>query len=304
MRLARLMVGLSCSAALALPAVAAERETAVPDFSGLWGRNAFNVEAPPSGPGPLTNMRRAGKDASRPIFDGDPIPLVGDYNSPILKPEAADVVKRKGEMSASGHDFPDPSNQCATHSPPFVFSMALGLQLLQQKGQVTILYNQDHQVRHVYLNESHPANLVPSAMGHSVGHYEGDTLVVDTVGVKLQPYTVADRFGTPQSEAMHTVERYRLIDGKEALEAQARAEQMSGRVGGDAGFTPLGAVYGEGLRIEVTIDDPNVFTTPWSGNVTYRRVHAPWEERVCAENNTDVLHQGFEHVPTADRPDF
>src|SRR6476646_5337861 len=90
--------------AIAIPALA-DTSAATPDFTGIWARNSFNFEAPLSGPGPITNMRRVGADASRPILGGDPVPLVGDYTNPILKPHAADLVKRRGEVSASGHDF-------------------------------------------------------------------------------------------------------------------------------------------------------------------------------------------------------
>jgi hypothetical protein len=291
-------------AMLAWPALGAETATTfVPDFfSGVWGRNSFNFETPPSGPAPLINLRRVGADASRPIVIGDPIPLVGDYNNPILKPEAAEVVKKKGEYSASGHDFPDPSNQCATYSPPYLFTIQLGMQMLQTKDEIVILYNQDNQVRHVRLNDVHPAHVTPTPMGDSVAHYEGDTLVIDTVGVKVQPFTMVDRFGTPQSEALHLIERYRLIDAKEAGEALERQAKTTG--GGAVVADPN---YRKGLRVELTIEDPNVFTTPWSANVTYTRRPGTWAdhlEQVCAENFTDVLHQGFEHVPTADTPDF
>jgi hypothetical protein len=302
MLLRRLIAGLIFGSALIWPAVAADNAAPIPDFSGMWGRNAFNFEDPPSGPRPVTNMRRVGKDAGVPIIVGDPIPLVGDYTNPILKPQAAEVLKRKGEISASGRDFPDPSNGCAPHSPPFILQMQLGVQFLQANDRVTLVYNQDHQVRHVYLNVPHAANVKPSWYGESVGHYEGDTLVVDTVGIKVGPVTMVDRFGTPQSEAMHLIERYRLIDGRQAQEAQERHEKTAGRVGEQP--APFDPAYDKGLQIEVTIDDPNVFTTPWSANLTYRRVTRPWTEVVCAENNTDVLHQGFERVPQADKPDF
>src|SRR5258707_8128666 len=75
--------------AIAIPALA-DASAATPEFSGIWARNSFNFEAPPSGPGPITNMKRVGADASRPILGGDPVPLVGDYTNPILKPHAAD----------------------------------------------------------------------------------------------------------------------------------------------------------------------------------------------------------------------
>ncbi len=291
-------------AATALPAVA-DGSAATPDFSGSWGRNAFNFETPASGPGPIRNLRRVGKDASTPTLGGgDPIPLVGDYMSPILKPHAAEVVKRMGEGSASGHDILDPSNQCAPYSPPYVLAMQQRVMVLQTKNEITLLYSQDDQVRHVRLNETHPAHLKPSPMGDSVGHYEGDTLVVDTVGIEVGPYTMVDRFGTPQSQAMHVIERYRLIDDEEARAAQERHEQTSGRLGGKVGNTSFVPGYKKGLQVQVTIDDPNTYTTQWSGNITYRRTGEPWEPRICAENASQGHHEGIEHPPTADRPDF
>jgi hypothetical protein len=66
---------------------------AVPDFSGPWGRNMFNFEPPDSAIGPIVNLRRLGADAGRSVVDGDPVPLAGDDMNPILKPEAAAIVK-------------------------------------------------------------------------------------------------------------------------------------------------------------------------------------------------------------------
>ena len=285
-------------------AVFADEAAAAPDLSGMWARNSFNFEAPASGPGPLTNLRRVGEDATRPIFEGDPVPLVGDYTNPILKPSAAETVKRMGEWSASGHDIPDPSNQCAIYSPPFLLQMQQRVQILPAEHEITFIYSADDQIRHVRLNEDHPAHVVPSPMGHSVAHFEGDELVVDTVGIKLEPYTVVDRFGTPQSEAMHVVERYRLIDADEARAAQLRHEQTAGRLGGERGNWSFDQTAKKGLQLQVTIDDPNIFAMQWTGNITYRRTPVPWEERICAENQAAVLHLGFEHVPTAEIPDF
>ncbi len=299
----RVVFGFVSAAIFAWPAMGAQTAP-ISDFSGIWGRNSFNLEAMPFGPGPVTNMMRTGAAAGTPIFVGDPVPLVGDYNNPILKPEAAAVVKRKGEYSASGHDFPDPSNQCGAYSPPYLFSIQLGLQMLQLRNEIVILYTNSAQVRHVRMNSSHPEHVKPTPMGDSIGHYEGDELVIDTLGVKLEPYTMADRFGTPQSEAMHTLERYRLIDAKDAQKAMELHEKIAGRINAEAGVAPIDTRYGKGLEVQVTVDDPNVFTMPWTAKVTYRHMLRDWAEGICAENNTDVLHQGFEHVPTADRPDF
>ncbi len=253
------------------------------------------------GPGPLINLRRLGPKAGTSAADGDPVPLVGDYNNPILKPEAAGAVKRAGEFSESGHDIPDPSNQCGTYSPPFLFSISQGMQLIQRKDDIVILYTQNAQVRRIRLNSAHPRGVKPTPMGDSVGHYEGDTLVIDTVGIKLEPYTVADRFGTPQSAAMHVVERYRLID---ARVAQRALDRQLAVVGITAPMVP-DPHFDRGLRIELTIDDPKVFTKAWNANVTYRRVIRGYNEGACAENNVDVFHSGdVPFMPTAERPDF
>jgi hypothetical protein len=176
--------------------------------------------------------------------------------------------------------------------------------VLQTKSEVTLVYGQDDQVRHIRLNESHPAHPEPSPMGHSVGHYEGDTLVVDTVGIEVGRYTMVDRYGTPQSPAMHVIERYRLIDDEEARAAQERHEQTAGRLGGRVGNTSFVPGSKKGLQIQATIDDPNTYTAQWSGNVTYRLTQEPFEERICAENASQGRHEGIEHPPTAGRPDF
>jgi hypothetical protein len=76
------------------PANGAEDGAAIPDFTGLWGRNAFDPKFLPSGPKPLSNMNRQDGDTTHPSLGGDPLPLVGDYNNPILKPPAAQQSRR------------------------------------------------------------------------------------------------------------------------------------------------------------------------------------------------------------------
>ena len=144
-------------------------------------------------------------------------------------------------------------------------------------------------------------------MGDSVGHYEGDTLVVDTVGIATGPYTMVDRFGTPHSEALHVIERYRLIDGAAAKDAQDRYEKVDGRLGGVPGIMNLDPdTARKGLQVHVTVEDPNVFTTPWSADVTYRRINPSvrWQEQVCAENPNEYYAGRWVGLPKADRPDF
>jgi hypothetical protein len=144
-----------------------------------------------------------------------------------------------------------------------------------------LLYNT---VRHIRLNSSHPRNLRPTWQGDSVGRFEGDTLVVDTVGIKAAPISTVDPFGTPHSASMHVVERFRLIDGAAAAEAQRkngavfRAAPPYGRGTIDPDTSK------KGLQIEFTVEDQKTFTTPWSGLVTYRPTVGEWPESVCAEN--------------------
>jgi hypothetical protein len=179
--------------------------------------------------------------------------------------------------------------------------MMQGMTMIQRKSDIVILYTQNSQIRRVRLNSTHPRGLKPTPMGDSVGHYEGDTLVVDTVGMRLMPYTISDRFGTPQSEAMHVIERYRFID---ATEAQAALDKHA-NIDGTTGPMVPDPKADRGLRVELTIEDPNIFTAPWHANVSYRRVIRGFNEGACAENNIDVFHTGdLRYVPTASSPDF
>jgi len=284
--------------ALLLPWPAMAAQSGIPDFSGMWGRNAFDLEPLPTGPKPVTNLKRL------PSGIGDPNQLVGDYRNPILKPEAAEVVRQKGEISKTGADYPDPSNHCAAYAPPFTFTMQLGMEILQQKDRITMVYNQDDQVRHVRLNGSHPAKLRLTPMGDAVAHYEGDTLVIDTVGIEVGPVSMIDRYGTPHSEALHVVERYRLIDYETAKQAAERHMNEDGPAGLNGNVAVDPDYRGKGLQLTLTVEDPNVFTTPWSANVTYRRIKGPWTEQVCAENVFEFYSGQYTAIPAAAKSDF
>jgi hypothetical protein len=160
-------------------------------------------------------------------------------------------------------------------------------------------------VRHIRMNGTHPANFAASSMGDSVGHWEGDALVIDTVGIKTDAFTSIDRFGTPQSEAMHVVERYRLIDGAVAKAQIDKYETSEGTVGGGqrvAGYNPDTGL--KGLQLEVTMEDPKVFTAPLTARVTYRALITQWQESVCADNPVEHYEGEWIGLPKADRPDF
>jgi hypothetical protein len=310
---------ISAAALLSSPAFAQEQGQGAPsppDFSGIWGNPyLYGIEPPLSGPGPLLNTSRRRQLVD---VDGRPVPaadaalvsdarqLVGDYTNPILKPAAAEVVKKRAELALAGVGFPSARNQCWPQGVPFIFTN-YGIQLLQQPDRITMLYDEDHEIRHVRMNEPHPTTLTPSWYGDSVGHYEGDTLIIDTVGFKIGPYSAVDQFGTPFTEALHVVERYRLIDYEAAREAQQRGGKVNSRPGGGSigeGWAPDPSYKGKGLQLQFTVEDAGVFTTAWSATKTYRRVSRGWPENVCAENPHRYNTEKEPAVPRADKPDF
>jgi len=269
--------------------------TVIPDLSGIWGRNSLEFEEPTSGPGPVMNRVRGGLAVA--------FQRAGDDANPILKPAAAERVKQLGDISLAGVAFPEPDNQCAPWPMPYILRQ-LKIGNMQQPHQVTIIYRHDQQVRRIRMNDSHPGNVTPSVYGDSVGYYEGDTLVIDTIGVKVGPLAMVDWYGTPYSEALHVVERYRPIEYEAGKEAVERHEGKNGAIPVDDTGVVVDADYrGKALQIEITVDDPGVFTTPWKALVTYRRAASEWPEYICAENLIEA--DGAErNVPRADVPDF
>jgi hypothetical protein len=287
----------------------------IPDFSGIWSHPSFpGFEPPASGPGPVVNTVRRPQGN----FDGRVLPpknnvlvsnpamLVGDYTNPILKLQAADIVKRHGELERSGAGSPTPTIQCWPEPVPYIFN-GVAMQMLQQPEKIIFFYPNDHQVRYVRMNSAHPAQVTPSWYGDSVGRYEGDTLVIDTVGVKIGPFAMVDFYGTPYTAALHVVERYQLIDyeaAREGLERDAR-ENRRPPEGADAGSAPDYTYRGKHLQLRFTVEDDGVFTMPWSATVTYRRGKEPWREIVCPENTQELAFAGRDsRIPTADKPDF
>jgi len=290
---------------------ATDGATSIPDLSGIWNHPAFPwFEPPASGPGPITNRSRApqrpsgvsGSQASPPTKEGvsDYDQLVGDYTSPILQPWAAEVVKKFGEISLAGITYGNPSNQCWPEPMPFTYKQFL-VQLIQQPDQITFLYSGNMDVRRVRLNQPHPSPLAPSLYGDSVGHYEGDTLLIDTVGVRTdRPYAMIDLFGTPYTKSLHIVERYRLRDYDDVKDAIERSKQENWFFNGDV----FSGHRGKFLQLHVTIEDEGVFTTPWTATLTYVPGPDIWSEVVCAENTHQYYYNNEADVPRTDKPDF
>jgi hypothetical protein len=297
---------MTVAATAAIPALAQEGArsspqgvASIPDFSGIWSSRYFGVDPPISGPGPVL---------SRPGIRGR---NVGDYSNPILKPRAVEAVKKLAEMELSGVALPNPRNQCWPEGLPFIF-VNPAILMIQQPTKVTIFYEHDHQVRHVHLNQAHSVQVIPSWYGDSVGHYEGETLVIDTVGFKIGPFSVGDQFGTPFTRALHVVERNRLIDYAAAIEVQEQGLKTHAFLvgpGGSQGGLAIDPNYkGKGLQLEFTVEDEGVFTMPYSATVTYLRAFdrhgsQEWPELVCAENPRGYPGMNLA-VPRADTPDF
>jgi hypothetical protein len=283
----------------------------IPDFSRIWNHPAFPwFEPPASGPGPVTNKSRwpqrpanaSGTIALPPLPQGvegvsDYDQLVGDYTNPILQPWAAEIVRKFGEMSLAGIVAGNSANQCWPMPMPFIYKQFL-VQIIQQPDTILFLYNDNMDVRRVRLNQRHAEPMTPSWYGDSVGHYEGDTLVIDTVGVRTdRPYAMIDLFGTPYTKSLHIIERYQLRDYDQVKDAIQRNNKENWLFAGDV----FSRHRGKFLQLHLTIEDEGVFTTPWTSTLTYVPGPDVWPEVVCAENAHPIY--GLD-APRTDRPDF
>jgi hypothetical protein len=178
------------------------------------------------------------------------------------------MKKDNDEIDAGKIQFTANSSCLPTGVPMFMLVPG-PFYFLQTPTKVVIVEESAHQPRYIYLNQPHSANVKPSWLGESVGHYEGDTLVVDTIGLSTK--TVVDSFRTPHTEKLHVVERWHLIDG------------------------------GNMLEVNITVDDLDTFYRPWQTFQRYQRGQRPLAEFICAENNQILFDY---HMPVADKPDF
>jgi hypothetical protein len=196
---------------------------------------------------------------------------IADLSNPNLKPWVKERMRKDNDEVLAGKIAFTPRSSCMPAGVPGF--MAYGgpepVYFIQTARQIWIVYSGDQQVRRVYLDVPHSASPKPSWYGESVGHYEDDTLVIDTIGQNEK--TVVDPFRTPHTDKLHVVERWKKLDGGDALE------------------------------MTFTVEDPDAFYQPWSGSRRYRRAQQEQAEEVCAENN----HALFDyHIPTANKPDF
>ena len=290
-------------AALCLPnAIAwAQKGSAIPDLASSpfgWQTTMEDWEDPPpgNGHGPMTNdpahpfvnnsVSDAPANGAAQTVDPEyvrrngPQTTVRIANSkdPILKPWVAAAVqatndeilqgKRKLPFLAHSRCWPGgvPGQLIYPFEPVY---------FIQTPKAVWMMWQRDHMVRRVYLTDKHSRHPKPSWFGESIGHYEnGDTLVVDTIGLSANTFSYIDNFRTPHSEKEHVVERFTISPDGNSLTAIAR------------------------------VDDPEAYNAPITMMRKWTKVRAPMAETVCAENNDDHFNENLHPIPQAQRPDF
>ena len=271
-------------ACLALPAQTANAQ--IPNFAPSpvtsWypdREDGDNYLPPENGPGPVVSPldypyrpNGAGDDAA-----SDPTYRIADLSNPILQPWAIEQMRianeaiRAGEIPFTARQRcypPGPAwNVFRRVAPPMIFFMQL-------PDKVLIHWRGDNLTRHVYLNVPHSDNPRPTWHGESVGHYEGNTLVVDTIAFLDHPLSFVDNYRTPHSEQLHMIERYHMVDE-------------------------------DTIDISIYFEDPGAYTTSWRARqILSRSERGPIEETICADGNPDYFNIYSVPIPQADRPDF
>ena len=241
-----------------------------PDLSGGEGGwvHARGARFAPV-PGPASPVRQ---DPAHPFTPGQGRSYqIGDLSNPNLKPWVKALMKKDTAEIDAGKIAFQPEAACLPTGIPIMYALPSALQIVQTPREVVMFKEGGSDIRHIYLDVPHSANPKPSWYGESVGHYDGDTLVIDTIGVDAR--TVLDAFRTPHTEKLHVVERWHTING------------------------------GKGLEVITTMDDPESFYQPWSTLVRDERGEEPFLEVICAESNQNFGLFDF-HMPVATKPAF
>jgi len=236
------------------------------DFRPVEGKQApiaHDPAYPPSGPG---NQRGV-------------MERMGDAENANLTDWAKGIMRKYNKDVLDGHRAFSSQSRCWPGGVPGqLLFPAEPIFFVQTPKEVWIMWQRDQHVRRIYLNQQHSRNIKPSWNGESVGRYENGELVIDTIGFIEHEFGFVDNWRTPHTKDMHVVERWRVVDNGNAIEAT------------------------------VTVDDPGAFKQPWTGRVRWEKVNrGKMLESICAENNG-----GFEtlfnlreyRMPEAKTPDF
>jgi hypothetical protein len=238
MRAGLIAVMLAALAAAVQPG-GAQTRSASRNITGSWEIYPLRGEGFGSGVPPKT-----------PIAAPKPVP-----EAPLRQPHLDQwraLQAQNAELTRKGLPPPSSGMACMPDGMPGMMQATFPMEILETPGQVTVIQEAYNQVRRIYLNVAAPApdEAEPRYAGHSAGRWEGNTLVVTTVGVKESV-----RFrNVPHSARMRVTERIRLIND-------------------------------EMLENQVTVDDPEYLTAPWTWTWMYKR----WpgyriEEYVCEDN--------------------
>jgi hypothetical protein len=199
---------------------------------------------------------------------------IADTSNPILKPWAKEQMEKANDDVRAGNVPYITRERCWPAGVPgfTVYTRVQPIHFYQTPKEVTIINELNTQIRHVYLDVPHTKNPGHSWYGESVGHYEGDELVVDTIG--LNDKTFVDNYRTPHTDQIHVVERFKLIEGGNILQAT------------------------------VTVDDPGAFNMAWTGVQRWKRIARPLEEYLCEESNIGFFGYNVVPIPHAEKADF
>ena len=177
--------------------------------------------------------------------------------NPPFTPKGRAEWEERAQAEKDGRPIADASAYCWPHGVPRVMNSPYPLQIIQTKGETTIIHEVNHNIRHIYMDEPMPQAVETTFMGTSVGRWEGDTLVVDTQGVSDR--TWLDERGITHGRGMKVQERFRKIEDGKVLESLVR------------------------------IEDPEYFTEPWFTRMTFSwRPDMRLSEYVCEENNRNM----------------
>jgi len=176
--------------------------------------------------------------------------------APVLFPKGGAPLQPWAEtkLKATNPQTDDPNLACLPEGVPrFMISVPYPMEIVQGPKRITIIHEGTSVLRQIHMDRPHPKDLDPTYAGDSIGNWEGDTLVVDTIG--FNDKTWLDGGGIPHTEALHVVERIRRIDHDTLVD-------------------------------EFTIDDPKAYTKPIAARQAYK-LKPDWEihEYVCEENN-------------------
>lgn len=228
-----------------------------PDFSGIW--NTIKVPCDGSPAGSIFGCTDVPFGVSIGLFDvtatGSQDGQSGTTQRLPYRPGVEEMVKQNLAENRKG----DPTTRCLPISPVRQWADFFPQKIIQTADEVTILSEYMAQFRQIFLDgRPLPKDPVPSFKGYSVGHWEGDALVVETVGYKDGLWL--DLKGDPLTESGRTIERIRRPN------------------------------YGR-LEAELTVDDPKVYTRPWTAK-RYLRIALDTEliEDICNENEKSFRH--------------